>query len=371
MIIGIDGNEANVYEKVGVSVYTFNLLHLFSKSAKKDLRFVIFLKHKPNSDLPTQNEYFAYKIVPGNFLWSQTFLPFELYKRKALGENIDVFFSPAHYAPRFCPAPVAVTIHDLSYLYYPEEFLKKDLYQLKNWTKYSVDKAKKIIAVSQTTKKDLVKNYHLSDEKIEVIYNGYENKIRNPQSVIKNLTPIKSGENYILYVGTLQPRKNISTLINAFKEFVKNNKKYKLIIAGKKGWLYENIFSQVRDLNLTNKIKFVGYVSDEELVNLYKNAFCFVLPSLYEGFGIPILQAMNYGCPVISSFSSSLPEVGGDACLYFNPKDQNDLVEKLQDLRGSESLRKELIKKGKNRIKKFSWKTCAQETLKILMDTAK
>src|SRR3989344_7936592 len=174
MIIGIDGNEANVSEKVGVSIYTLKLLEYFEKKATINQQFVVFLKNKPNIDLPPENEFYKYAVIRGNLLWSQTFLPLELYKRKALGQKIQVFFSPAHYIPRFCPIPTVVTIHDLSYFYYPDEFLKKDLYQLKNWTKYSVEKARKIIAVSNTTKKDLIKFYNLPEEKIEVIYNGYE-----------------------------------------------------------------------------------------------------------------------------------------------------------------------------------------------------
>jgi hypothetical protein len=143
MIIGVDGNEANVEKRVGVSVYTLNLLQYFKKQSNEYLRFVIYFKNPPLSDLPNQNDYFQYKVIKGRMFWSQIFLPFELYKNK----QVDVFFSPAHYIPRFCPVPTVVTIHDLAYLYFENDFLKKDLYQLKNWTKYSVNKAKKIIAV--------------------------------------------------------------------------------------------------------------------------------------------------------------------------------------------------------------------------------
>lgn len=225
MIIGIDGNEANVSEKVGVSAYSLKLLIYFQSHSNKSQEFIVFLKHKPNPDLPEPTANFRYEIVPGNFLWSQTFLPLELYKKKALGQKIDIFFSPAHYAPRFCPIPSVVTVHDLSYFYYPDEFLKKDLHQLKNWTRYSVENAKKVIAVSNTTKKDLIKFYNLKDEKIEVIYNGYEKN-----SNISKIKPKKSTgnlklktKNYILFVGTLQPRKNLVALIDAFQIFKKQN----------------------------------------------------------------------------------------------------------------------------------------------------
>jgi len=364
MIIGIDGNEANVEKQVGVSVYTQNLLYWFQKWAKKDLVFKIFLRHKPLETLPQETDYFKYQVIKGNFLWSQLFLPLNLY----FLNKIDVFFSPAHYAPRFCPSSLVVTIHDLSYFYYPEEFLKKDLYQLKNWTKYSIEKAKKVIAVSKTTKKDLMKWYNIPDEKIQVIYNGFEKnasklKIENLK-LIKNLK-LKT-ENYLLFVGTLQPRKNLLILIDAFGKFVKTNKDFKLVITGKKGWLYEQIFQKVKDLKLEKKIIFTDHVSDQELTWLYQNAFCLVMPSLYEGFGIPLLEAMSNSCPVVSSFSSSLPEVGGDACLYFDPQNSADLVDKINQLMKDDQLRNDLIQKGKERVKLFSWRKSAEETLKVI-----
>lgn len=364
MIIGVDGNEANVEKKVGVSTYAFNLLHFFKKSSNKNLRFIIYLKNQPNNDLPKPSKYFKYEVVRGNFLWSQIFLPIKLYQKK----EIDVFFSPAHYIPRFCPVPSIVTIHDLSYIYYPQDFLKKDLFQLKYWTKYSIKKAKKIIAVSKTTKKDIVKNYQIPEEKIDVVYNGFEKTKTHSTSWQTNLK-YKIKDPYIFYVGTLQPRKNINTLILAFEKFKKIYPEFKLIIAGKKGWMYKKIFKLTNDLDLENDVYFTDYVTDNQLVFLYKNAFCFVLPSFYEGFGIPLLEAMSFECPVISSFASSLPEIGGDACLYFDPNNVFDLVEKLKLLKEDKKLRQELIKKGKKRIKDFSWQKCGEETLEIIKKT--
>ncbi len=368
MIIGIDGNEANVKERVGVSTYTFNLLQYFKQFSQDDLKFRIYLKEKPLPDLPAAASNFDYRVVPGKFLWSQLFLPLEL----NLNRDFNVFFSPAHYAPRFLSSSFVVTIHDLSYFYYPQEFLKQDLYKLKNWTKYSVAKAKKVIAVSKTTKKDLIKFYNVPDEKIEVIYNGYGKNVRNQISKIKNINQklnVKKNK-FLLYVGTLQPRKNLTVLIKAFAVFKKDNPDFRLIIVGKKGWLFDEIFQQVKDLGIEQEVIFTGYIPDSELAELYKNAFCYVMPSLYEGFGIPILEAMSYGCPVISSFSSSLPEVGGEACLYFDPKNEKDLWEKLKEMRENAHLRNELIKKGKERVKLFSWRTCAQETLNVIKNEA-
>jgi len=362
MIIGVDGNEANVEKKVGVSVYTLNLLNYFKKNSDRLTRFKIFLKNKPLSHLPSSSSYFSYEVVSGQFLWSQIFLPFRLFKK-----DIDVFFSPAHYGPRFCPAPLVVTIHDLSYIYYPNEFLKKDLYQLKNWTNYTVKAAKKIIAVSNSTKNDLIKIYKVPPQKIEVIYNGF-----NQYKGIKasSLRERKLQKPYILYIGTLQPRKNLINLIRAFYKFNQIYPQFELIIAGKKGWLYQKIFEEVENLGIEDKVFFTDYVTDYQLVYLYQNAFCLVIPSFYEGFGLPVLEAMSFNCPVLASFSSSLPEVGGEACLYFNPEDINDLTEKLIKLNNDLLLRKKLIKNGKERIKLFSWDKCGQETLQILKAVA-
>ena len=361
MIIGVDGNEANVDHRVGVSNYTHKLLSYFKKKANRDLQFTIFLREKPKSDMPKENRFFRYRVVWGKFLWSQVFLPLSLIKN-----NIDIFFSPAHYSPRFISIPYVVTIHDLSFFRYPEDFRKRDLLKLTLWTNYSVKRAKKIIAVSQATKKDILKIYKLADEKIKVIYNGFEKIKSKSGKWLRNIP-----KNYFLFVGTLQPRKNLATLINAFNLFQKNYPQFELIIAGKKGWLYESLFKQVSDLGLTDKVFFTDYISDKQLEFLYRNAFAFVLPSLYEGFGIPILEAMSFNCPVIASFSSSLPEIGGDACLYFNPLDENDLVKKMKILLENNQLRKELIKKGRQRVKQFSWKKCAQETLDLLIESAK
>lgn len=369
MIIGVDGNEANVQEKVGVSVYTLKLLEYFQKKANKNLKFVIFLRNKPAGDLPKSTDSFTYQIVKGKRLWSQFYLPLALYKNRFSKNKIDVFFSPAHYSPRFCPIPLVVTVHDLSYFYYPDEFLKKDLYQLTRWTKKSVDEAKKIIAVSKTTKKDIVKFYHIPEEKIKLVYNGYEKQIGKGTSEVKEIKKWQLEKNkYVLYVGTIQPRKNILTLIRAFERYNRQFPEFKLVIAGKKGWLYEDIFEEVKQRGLNKKVVFTGYLPGEEINWLYQNAFCFVLPSLYEGFGIPLLEAMSFNCPVISSFTSSLPEVGDEACLYFDPKNETDLFEKLISLKGNVNLRRELIEKGKKRVKLFSWNKCTDQTLEIIMN---
>lgn len=363
MIIGIDGNEANVDKHVGVSVYTLNLLTYFQKHSNENTLFNVYLRSKPKNFLPEQTEHFKYITVPGPFAWSQFFLPLYLKTHR----SVDIFFSPAHYAPRYSAVPFIVTIHDLSYFYYPDEFLKKDLYKLRHWTEYSVHKATKIIAVSKTTKKDILKFYNVPDEKVAVIYNGYEKDLMTQETQHDEKFDISTLKNYILYVGTVQPRKNITTLIKAFAIFRQTNPDFKLVIVGKKGWMYKEIYNEVEKLQLKDSVLFTGYLSDDTLKKLYKNAFCFVLPSLYDGFGIPILEAMSYDCPVIASFTASLPEIGGEACLYFDPTKPEELSDKLNTLKEKTSLRNELIQKGIEQIKAFSWDTCGKETLELII----
>ena len=359
--IGIDGNEANVYKKVGVSVYTQNLMTYFQRKSNKTLNFDIYLRNKPIKTMPPKNKYFTYKIVKALFLWSQLFLPLNL----IFNSKNDVCFSPAHYIPRFSTIPIVVTIHDLSFHYYPNDFLKRDLFKLKNWTKYSVKNAKKIIAVSQSTKQDLIRFYDISEDKIQVIYNGFEKNITNSQLDTKVIQKIKK-QSYILYVGTLQPRKNLERLIEAFS--LVKNKNLDLVIVGKRGWMFEEILEAPKKYGVSGRVKFLDSVSDEELPNLYRNALCFILPSLYEGFGLPILEAMKYGCPVLASNVSSLPEAGGDAALYFDPENTGDIARSLESIIQNSELRKDLIKKGYQQVKKFSWEKSAKETLKVLED---
>ena len=265
-------------------------------------------------------------------------------------------------------------------------FRKQDLYQLQNWTSYSVKKARKIFTISKISKDDIIKVYGVPSEKVIVTYPGIKQFSMNSQ--FSNFKKIKdkygiSGD-YILFVGTLQPRKNIVRLIEAFSHVILRAKPegsreilrsaqndITLIIVGKKGWLYEEILEAPKKYGIENSIKFLDFVPNEDLSVLYQNALCFVLPSLYEGFGLPVLEAMKYGCPVITSNVSSLPEAGGDAALYIDPLNVSDITAKIKMVFEDNKLRKEMIEKGKKQVAKFSWEKTAKETLKVLEEIAK
>lgn len=381
-LILIDGNEANVDQAVGVSVYTFNLLKQFKKWASHDIRFCVYLREQPKLHLPRENQYFRYKVVWGPFFWLKVFLPLRIffdYTKQRIRFHLRLpsirfhsYFAPAHYAPGWLPhtCKLIVTIHDLAYEFFPNEFLKKDLYKLQNWTLDAVARASHVIAVSNHTKQDVVKAFNLDPKSVHVVLNGFT----PPVPVATRQSPLINGHDYrlvpyhyILYVGTLQPRKNITTLIYSFALFIKENPDYKLVIAGKKGWMYDEIFSLVKKLKVENNVHFVGFVSEQDKMYLFTKALCFVLPSLYEGFGFPLLEAFAASCPVISSNASSLPEVGGEAAIYFDPKQPNELLDRLRRVEKDLKLRHECVERGEMQVKKFSWEHCGEATLQILL----
>lgn len=379
MLIGIDANEANVERKVGISEYAFQLLiqlKEFSREAGSASggQFSIFLKEQPRKELPSESKNWQYRVLTPGKLWTQWRLPLDLYLRRP---RPDVFFTTSHYAPRFSPVPTVVSVMDLSYLYFPEMFNTRDLMQLKHWTSYSVKKAKKVITISKSSKFDIIKEYKIPEEKVVVVYPGIK-PAAYPNSHVYNMDTIKAkyklSKNFILFVGTLQPRKNITRLVEAFSKVLSDEKvpqDLQLVIVGKKGWLYEEILKKPKELDIEEKVKFLDFISDDELSVLYQHAICFILPSLYEGFGLPVLEAMKHRCPVITSNVSSLPEAGGEAALYVDPLSVNDITEKIRKVVNHPEIRKDLKEKSKAQLAKFSWEKTAKETLKVLEEVGK
>lgn len=369
MLIGIDGNEANIEKRVGIGQYAFQMLkHIYkvqsakSKVQSTNIKFKIYLKDRPLSDLPKESSWWKYKIIKPKAFWTQIALPINLFLEK---EKPNVFFSPSHYAPRFSPCSSVISIMDLSFVHFPSMFNKKDLWQLKNWTAYSVKNATKIFTISNYSKKDIVSYYGINSDKVVVTYPGYE---RTKFLAKPDLAPRDKSNKYILFVGTLQPRKNIARLVEAFKIATTkfSDETMKLIIAGKKGWLYEEVFQKVKELSIEKRVIFTGYVKEEDLPGLYGSAKCLVLPSLYEGFGIPVLEAMACGCPVVVSNVSSLPEIVGEAGILVDPLRTISIAQGIEQVCYDNLRRNMLISKGLNQVKKFSWERCARITLEVL-----
>lgn len=367
MHIGIDGNEANIKHRVGSNIFAYEVLRQLSTLGESDF-FDIYLRDKPLPDFPAEKTNWHYKIFGPKKMWTQLALPIKLFLQN---QKPAVFFTPGHYAPRYCPVPSVITILDTSYLTFPQYFRKQDLYQLKSWSAYSVKNARKIITISHSTKKDLIKHYQVSDDKIAVIYPGYDKKKFDPAlDLNKNDELLKKYQittPYLLFVGTIQPRKNIQRLLSAFRQLVNGGFKINLVIAGKVGWLYDDILRMAKEKENDSAVIVTGYVEDNDLPYLYKNASCFVLPSLYEGFGIPAVEAMSMECPVVVSNISSLPEIVGDAGILIDPYSVEDIKNGLMKALTLKPEEKEsMIKKGREQADKFSWDKCAREILSIL-----
>lgn len=347
MRIGIDANEANVVNRVGSNVYAFEVLWQLYRQDKVG-QYLIYLSQLPLADLPKAGKRWQYKVLTPGTLWTQWRLPLSLYFDRP---RPNLFLTLGHYAPRFAPIPTMVCIMDLAFLKFPDTFKKRDLWQLKSWTNYSVKKAKHVFVISQSTKKDVVDSYGISGSKITVAYPG----VKRLSAVGKNLVAGK----YLLYVGTLQPRKNIDALINAFTSLPTRDGNVKLIIAGKVGWKYQK--------RAVPGVKYLGFVPQEKLSSLIKGALGLVLPSLYEGFGIPVVQAMSLDTPVLVSRNSSLPEIVGDTGLYIEPPfDAVAIGAGLSRLLALSSNEKQkLTAAAKLRAAKFTW----QKTGQVILET--
>lgn len=344
-------------KSAGPRVYAQNLLKSLAKLDNKN-RYFIFVSRR-NLDtyyVPASNfEYisirFPDKIAIVRRTLEQVLVPILARKYKT-----DLLHSINNVIPLLTATSSIVTILDVTSFKMQNRFGKLKNFYLRKLVPYSSKKVSRIIAISKNTEKEIVKYCNVEDSKIDVIYIGVSSIFKYENS--KNNNP------YILYVGTLEPGKNIKRIIEAFAE-ISENIKNKLVIAGRKGWMYRDIFETTKRLGLTKKVVFKGYVPYKYLPDLYYNASVFVFPSLHEGFGLPVLEAMACGTPVITSNTSSLPEVAGEAAILVNPHNTKEIADAIENLLSNEKLRKELISKGIEQVKLFSWEKCARETLKV------
>ena len=365
MYIAVDGNEANTKQRVGSNVYAYRILqglHALDTST----RYQIFLKKEKANDLPHQNKFWKYDVFGPAKLWTQWRLPLKL---ATITPKPAIFFTPGHYAPRFSPVPTVISIMDLAYLYYPDAFQPKVLRQIKSWTKYSVKKAHHIFAISESTKADLVKEYQIPAHQISVTHLG--SNIKKPAKwnnteKQKTLKKYNIPSNYFIFIGTRQPRKNLDTLIKAFKSVQATERNIFLVIVGKTWHQFADA-----ELNVGSNVILTGYVPDEDLPKLILGAEALVLPSLYEGFGIPVLEAMNLGTIVTASNVSSIPEITGKHPLLFNPRDEREITQKLTDIiTMKQDNKKKIIREGKIRATQFTWQKCAKKTIEVLHELA-
>jgi len=385
MIIGINAAAAIKQPRTGIEEYTYQLIkHLTMLPETREHRFLLYFPDT-NTQIgtsDTNNKYFDFllplnfeiKILrwPLPFLWTQMRLAYEVWRHKP-----DVLFIPVHILPFGAPRNSIVAIHGLEYEYFPEYYSFRRCFYLHWSTKSAVKRARKIIAISENTRQDLIKLYGVEEEKISVVHHGVSSKIFNdPLQLVDagRANPNNQTKKpYLLYVGRIETKKNVQGILEAYKILKEKYKiPHELILAGVPGFGYEKIKSQIKDLleirNLNLDIKEVGYISNDEKHKLLTEASIFLSPSFYEGFGLPILEAQAMGVPVVTSLGSCLPEIAGQGALFVNPRSSIEIAEAVKQIIDDSNLRDRLRQSGFENIKRFSWEKCAEQTLKIILN---
>ena len=336
----------------GVQQYIYNLTHQLADREDLDLT-LIASSLSPRSLFPRNANliYHNPALVMGSGLFSAVFSPPRGLSR------FDLIHCPTVTAPFFFRpgARVVMTVHDLVPLLFPEWQTRRRVLYFKYVLKHRFRFVDRFIAVSNNTRQDLIDHFQIPGRKIDVVYEGVSEQFKPGLGV---------SEDFILAVSTLEPRKNFTRIIEAYVA-LRNKKKtnHRLVIVGKKGWLYEDILDVSREFR--DDIVFTGYVSEAELIRLFQTARCFVYASMYEGFGLPILEAMACGCPVITSNTSSMPEVAGKAALLVNPYKTEEIENAICTLTNDPAMCAELSAKGVHRASKFSWRRTAERTLEV------
>ncbi len=353
---------ARTYRSAGINGYIYNLLVHLARNEDEN-RYTVYLGERrfpaaPPLDirlsrLPTVKP-------PVRILWEQIVQPVALRR-----DGVDLLHALAFVAPLCSPCPSVITIYDLSFLRLPEGFKRLNHLYLSYFTRRSARQARRIIAISESTKRDVVRLLGVPGDRVDVVYCGVDARFRPLDEAQVAAFRRRRGlpERMILFLGTLEPRKNVGRLIEAYARM--GDERIGLVIAGAKGWLYEEIFAQVEALGLSNRVLFPGYVPEEEKVLWYNAAELFVFPSLYEGFGLPPLEAMACGTPVITSNVSSLPEVVGAAGLTVDPQDVQALAAAMRRVLGDAELRRAMSEQGQQRARRFSWGRTARETVEV------
>ncbi len=377
MKIGIDARSILSPEKgeaIGVGHYTYQLIRNLLEIDKNN-QYVLFFDwrarekdikkfSKPNVKI----KYFPFsdyaKYLPGAY--NEILVTATLAK-----EELDILHATSSLSrvPIGYRGKLLVTFHDLGVFKVPETYPKIKKERIKTVISMMAKKADKIITVSESLTKDLEEILKIKPEKMEVIYSGLDKRFfeRSNISQEKICQKYDLGEKYILFLGTLEPSKNITRLLEAFSIFSKSDKGkgYKLVLAGKKGWLSSEYAQIAQDFNLSKKVIFPGYIIGDELVPLFEGAQFFVMPSLYEGFGTTVLEALATGTPAIVSHVSSIPEIAGESVRYVNPMDTKEIAGAMIDFSKTSNLRDNFSQKAKERAHQFDWGKCARETLEV------
>ncbi len=360
LIIGIDASRSNVRERTGTEYYSYEIIKELIKSKEADFRLY---SKTPLGYLPKLDNV-KNKVMKFPRLWSQIRLSIEM-----ISNPPDVLFVPAHTIPILHPKKTVTTLHDLGFKHFPELYTPLERYYHDFSMGFAVRHATKIIAISHATKNDLIKIYKADPKKIEVIYHGFDRERYYPlESNEKIPDDIKTLRPYIFFIGRLEAKKNVKTLIKSYGLLRENsNIKHKLVLAGRPGYQYEEIKDEINRLpfEIRNDVVELGYVEDKKATYLTRCADIFAFPSFFEGFGMPILENMASGVPIVGSNTTSIPEIAGDCALLSEPKDEIALASNMRKLIEDKDFRDNLVKKGLKRAELFSWEKCARETLDV------
>jgi glycosyltransferase involved in cell wall biosynthesis len=365
MRIGIDYTAA-VRQGAGIGRYTRGLIGALS-ALDRDNSYRLFVAARGvRSTVPAGPNFRAFQVPLTDreisLLWQRLRLPvpIELF----LGA-LDLFHSPDFLLPPVLRARTVLTVHDLSFVRVPEYAHPSVHEYLVHSVPRSAQRADLILAVSAATRQDVVELLGVPEGRVQVIYEGVDGRFRSVEDE-QTLAAVRRRYNlerpFVLGLGTLEPRKNFRGLVEAFARLrERRHLEHELVIVGRKGWLYEPIFERVQELGVERQVRFLGFAADEDLPAIYTLASCLAYPSFYEGFGLPVLEAMACGTPVVTSHSSSLPEVAGSAALLVDPHDADSLADALDRVVFDDGLRAELRAAGLERARRFTWERAAQE----------
>lgn len=360
MKIGIDGSRAFLKQRTGVEEYSYQVIRKL-RTRLNEHRVILYLRSYQEVDFSLPANWRIRKIHCPR-LWTQIGLSLEMFLRP-----VDVLFVPAHTAPFFHPKKTVVTVHGLEYEIMPEAYSPFERFYMRFSIKNSCRWSRKIISVSKNTKRDLMNFYDVPEGKINLVYEGYEDKTKGFNLAVEE--EIEKLKPYFLFVGRLEKRKNILGIVEAFDLFKqKTGAKHKLVLGGRFGYGEEEIKARISQSDYAKDIVIMGFVSDERKWQLFKNAEVFLFPTLYEGFGLPVLEAQSQGVPVITSNTSSLPEVANGSAFLVDPTEPKFIADAMIALTSDKKMADEMIKKGYENIKRFSWKNCADLIATVLTE---
>jgi glycosyltransferase involved in cell wall biosynthesis len=360
-------------QMAGAGVYTYNLIRALA-AVDRENEYVVFTKGNAFDDLNRDNPPFHTVHVslgsrPARLLWEQLALPVHLRRQK-----IDVLLSPHHTAPLVVAGSRRViTFHDLTFFLLPDRYPRKRriYFQKVSWATARVAAA--LICPSQAVRDDIVRILHVRPEKVHPIAEAAAPEfqpIKDKAALEKLRSRYGLPERFILNVGSLEPGKNRATLLKAYALLRKRGLEQKLVVAGQKAWKFEGDLGLMEELGLGGDVTFTGYVTPEEMPALYNAADLFVFPSLYEGFGLPVIEAMACGVPVVASNLSAIPEVAGEAALLVDPRDADQLCDSMERILRDKRLHATLRRRGLARAKGFSWERAARETVEVYQEVA-